>query len=101
MCRLIAQNTPPKQPARSKRMPARLTAALRRFASRSAQLEREILKNPDFRSLCEDYGEAVDALDHWSKSAHPLSGQRVAEYQHLALELEQEIESYLDGVPSD
>ena len=80
-------------------MSARLTAALRRFAGRGLRLEQEILKNPDFRSLCEDYGEAVDALAHWSKSVHPQSAQRVAEYERLVGELEQEIETYLGGVP--
>jgi hypothetical protein len=76
-------------------MPPRLAAALRRFASRSTQLEREVLKNPDFRSLCEDYGEAVEALERWSKSNHSPSPQRVLEYQRLVDELEQEIEIYL------
>ena len=76
-------------------MPSRLAAALRRFASRSTKLEREILKNPDFRSLCEDYGEAVDALDRWSRSNQPPSVQRALEYQRLVIDLEQEIEIHI------
>ena len=86
-------------------MPAKLAAALRRFASCSTQLEREILKNRDFRSLCEDYGEAVETLDRWSKSAQLISVQRVLqrilEYQKLVRDLEQEIETYLRRTSED
>jgi hypothetical protein len=81
-------------------MPPRLAAVLRRYASRSIQLEREVLKNPDFRSLCEDYGEAVEALERWSRGNDPLSPQRVLEYQRLVRDLEQEIEIHLGKKPA-
>ncbi len=80
-------------------MPGRLAAALKRFAGRSVQLEQEMLKNPDFRSLCEDYGEAVEALERWRQSTHPMSSQRVSEYEKLVKDLEQEIEDYLAALP--
>ena len=76
-------------------MSVKLAAARKRFASRAAELEREILQDPDFRSLCEDYGEAVAALERWSSSSHPSSPQRVSEYQNLVRELEEEIQSHL------
>ena len=78
-------------------MAGKLTAALKRFASRSLQVEQEALKNPDFRSLCEDYGETVDALDYWSRSDDPTSLSKVTEYHRLVVELEYEINSYLEA----
>jgi hypothetical protein len=76
-------------------MPGKLAAALKRFASRSVQLEQEVLKNPDFRLLCEDYGDAAEALERWSHSTDAMSPQRVLEYRRLVEELEKEIQNHL------
>lgn len=80
-------------------MRGKLAAALRRFASATVQLEQEILKHPDFRLLCEDYGDAVEALERWSHSTDAIAPQRVSEYRKLVEELEQEIRNHLDALP--
>ena len=82
-------------------MPGRLAAALRRFASRSVQIEQEILRNPEFRTLCEDYGDAVAALERWRRSTDSISLKRASEYDKLVQELEIEISNYLQTLTDD
>ena len=76
-------------------MPGKLAAVLKRFANRSSQIEQEILRNPEFRILCEDYGDAAEALEHWTKSTDRIAANRVAEYRALTEELELEICNHL------
>lgn len=47
-------------------------------------------RDDEFRSLCEDYGEALRALEHWQRVGGP-SHMRVEEYRELAKELENEV----------
>ena len=82
-------------------MPGRLAAALRRFASRSVQIEQEILRNPEFRTLCEDYGDAVAALERWRRSTDSIALKRASEYDKLVQELEIEISNYLQTLTDD
>ena len=79
-------------------VPEKLAPALRRFANRSVQLQREVLLNPDFRTLCEDYGDAVRALERWSNSTQAEVPQRTTEYRRLVKELEQEIQDHLTNL---
>lgn len=74
----------------------KLAAAISRFADRSNLLHQLILQNPDFRSLCEDYGEAVAAFKYWSTDNNPVSSQRKSEYLRLIEELESDIRAYLE-----
>lgn len=76
-------------------MTGKLAAVLKRFASRSSQIEQEILRDPDFRALCEDYGDAVQALEHWTRSTDSIAVSRISEYRRLAAELEEEISNRL------
>jgi hypothetical protein len=75
-------------------MPGRLAAILKRFPRRSVEIEKEIMKNPDFRALCEDYGDAVDALGRWSTSTDE-SSNRAKEYRQLVRDLELEIQNHV------
>ena len=45
----------------------------------------------EFRSLCEDYGDAFEALRHWEGSADSHRPARIAEFRRLLGELETEI----------
>lgn len=46
----------------------------------------------DFRALCEDYGEAVEALRRWqAATADPGAPARTEEFGQLVAELEDEI----------
>jgi hypothetical protein len=47
-------------------------------------------RDGEFRSLCEDYGEALRALEHWKRFGVP-SDKRVEEYRELAKDLEDEV----------
>lgn len=80
-------------------MPGRLATVLKRFADRAIAIQREILRNPDFRILCEDYGDAVAALERWSESNDDMAFQRTSEYRHLVEELELEISNHLQTLP--
>ena len=64
---------------------------VRRFQHLVREIEAALLSNAHFRTLCEDYGEAVDALSHWERSTHPQKDERCAEYRKLLRDLEGEI----------
>lgn len=58
-------------------------------------LRGRMMVDPEFRSLCEDYGEAIEALRRWEVSSDRSRAARVAEYQRLVAELESEIRGEL------
>jgi hypothetical protein len=66
------------------------TAALvRRFPDHARSIRRLEAEDATFGAICEDYGLALRALEHW-RAADP-SGQRKAEdYRQLVTELEAE-----------
>ena len=76
-------------------MPKRLEAVLKRFPHQGVQIEEEILKNREFRALCEDYSDAVDAFDRWSISCDNVAPERASEYRRLVGDLELEICEHL------
>lgn len=47
--------------------------------------------NHEFRLLCEDFGEACEALQHWKGSTDALQAKRVEEFQGLVDDLAAEI----------
>jgi len=79
-------------------MPGRLRVVIDRFKNHDSRIEREMLKNPEFRSLCEDYGDAVEAVRNWSRSRDPSAANKTVEYRGLVLALEQEIRDHLNLV---
>lgn len=50
-----------------------------------------MLVDQEFRSLCEDYGEAVEAVRYWEQSRHQHREARSEEFRDLVVELEREI----------
>jgi hypothetical protein len=54
-------------------------------------LRERMLVDREFRSLCEDYGDAFEALRHWEVSADGHRAARVEEFGRLLAELESEI----------
>lgn len=54
-------------------------------------LRERMLVDREFRSLCEDYGDAREALRHWEVSADRNRAARVEEFRRLMAELESEI----------
>ena len=72
-------------------MPGAGRHILARLQDLKLRAELRMLRDPKFRGLCEDYGAAVDALEHWKQSPLTEASQRVTEYRALAADLEREI----------
>ena len=66
-----------------------------RYAKRKSEIRARLLKDQDFRALCEEYEEACRAQDTWSSSTHVDAKLRAAEFAQFSRELEVEIERYL------
>ena len=61
---------------------------------RALAIRRRCAVDPAFRAVVSDYGDARSALDHW-RQIDPVSSGRVADYERLVRELEEEIERSL------
>ena len=77
-------------------MDKRVLAATRRFPNRSLEIRRLAIADTVFRSLCEDFGEAEEALARWSHAPSEQAVSRQSEYRLLVDELAAEIESIVD-----
>jgi hypothetical protein len=53
-------------------------------------------KNREFQSMCEDYRQCAEALNHWSQSNEKEAPNRRQEYEQLLKELMDEIYLYLN-----
>jgi len=54
-------------------------------------LRERMMVDREFRSLCEDYGDTLEALRRWEVSADRHQAARVEEFRNLLAELEQDI----------
>ena len=61
----------------------------RRFPQHASKIPRLRARDPDFCSICDDYGAAERALKHW-EAAGQAAPERVAEYRQMLTELEAE-----------
>jgi hypothetical protein len=52
----------------------------------------------EFRSMCRDYADALQASQTWQHSAKAEAPKRVTEYQSLVRELQQDIKHWLKKV---
>jgi uncharacterized protein YdcH (DUF465 family) len=68
----------------------------RRFPQHAAKIRRLRARDPDFRSICDDYDDARRALKHW-QAAGQAAPERVAEYRQMLTELEAEALSILQA----
>ncbi|WP_448191557.1 hypothetical protein [Azospirillum sp. sgz301742] len=62
-----------------------------RFPDLAQAVKQYASDNRFFRSLCEDYGEAVEMLRRWEKSDDSEASAHFAACRELIAELEQEI----------
>ncbi|MER2507876.1 hypothetical protein [Amaricoccus sp.] len=69
----------------------RIVHVLSQFPSAELAIHRFYARDADFRSICDDYEEALAALRHWQGDA-----ARATDFQRLATELESEIAAFLD-----
>jgi hypothetical protein len=67
-----------------------------RFPQHASTIRRLQARDPNFRSVCEDYGLAQRALEHW-EAAGQAAPQRVAEYRQSLEELEAEALAILEA----
>lgn len=66
---------------------------LRRFPYLERAIGDKLDASEDFRGLCQDYVDAVEALSHWEDSDTPTSEtrSRIVEYRNLVQNLEAEL----------
>jgi hypothetical protein len=74
---------------------AHVARVRRLFPDRAEEVSRLALRNEAFRSLCEDYGMAVEALDLLETRNSPRDVEKMIEYRALIKELEDELTSEL------
>ena len=63
-----------------------IDALVRSLPGESAQIRRLFWRDPDFRSICEDYRDCLDARSRF-ESADPPDLVKAEEYRELAEEL--------------
>jgi len=64
---------------------------LERLPQHRRAISERMMVDRDFRSLCDDYDDALEALRRWEASDDRRRQERVAEFRDLVEELEQEI----------
>jgi hypothetical protein len=79
-------------------MASNIAAIVTRFPLRELEIRRRCARDPTFREICEDYGEALQALRHW-EAAGPAGAARANDYRQMLQELEAEILGILGGPP--
>jgi hypothetical protein len=72
-----------------------------RHPSHAWQIRRLSLRDPRFRSICDDYGEALDAIEFWRHGKRTakdrmVAKERLAEFCRIAEDLRQEVLEYLE-----
>jgi len=61
---------------------------------RAEQIRLLALSDPKFRAICDDYGEALRAIEFWRRHKG-ASKNREVEYSVIATELREEVRQYL------
>ena len=68
----------------------------RRFSQFEQHLNTLFDRDEDFRSLCKDYQDSLEAHDRWGLDKSSVGELRQKEYAELAKELEQDIRNWLE-----
>jgi len=69
------------------------------FPDRAEHVSRLALRNETFRSLCEEYGLASDALDLLEVMNRPQDIEKMHEYRGIIKDLQKELKSELLASP--
>jgi hypothetical protein len=59
-------------------------------------IHRLYANDDDFKLLCRDYADALEAIQIWRQSVNTEASKRVLEYQSLVGELQKDIRQYLE-----
>ncbi|MGD0826911.1 MAG: hypothetical protein ABSA09_02345 [Desulfobaccales bacterium] len=70
---------------------------MERFPEEGQALCRLFQGSLSFQSLCNDYQQCFDELQHWQQSTSEEAPAWRDEYANLLLELEQEVREYLEN----
>jgi hypothetical protein len=75
-------------------------ARIRRlFPERAEEIPRLALRHDAFRTICEDYGMALEALRRLELRNHPMDLEKILEYRALIRDLERELREELGRIP--
>ena len=69
---------------------------LERYPKEASRIQERALRDPVFRSVCDDYFDTFTALLNWRNSSSPSSALRIAEFNQILKELGHEIEEALE-----
>ena len=69
---------------------------VRRLPRHEFAIRRLYVRDPDFRAVCDDYGEVQHALEHWQANVRAVP-KRGAEYRRMLEELEAEALTFLNA----
>ena len=78
------------------RMSDVLRIVLDAFPDADELIHRLYAKDYDFKLLCRDYADALEAIQIWRQSVNTEAPKRVLEYQSLVGELQKDIRQYLE-----
>jgi hypothetical protein len=73
-----------------------IAALVRRFPDHACSIRRLGAADATFRAICDDYGEALRALEYWEAAGQVAPG-RAAEYRESVKELEVEALAILEA----
>ena len=66
-----------------------------RFPAQAAALRRLYMREPRFRTICDEYTLATRAYKHWNAGDPSRGGKRQSDYHEIMQELEIEIQELL------
>lgn len=72
-----------------------LDPVLKKYPKEASKVRERALRDPLFRSACQDYCDTYAALQNWRVSGSPTSQERIAEFSQILKEIEAEIEEAL------
>lgn len=78
------------------RMSDVLRNVLNVFPDTDELIHRLYARDDDFKLLCRDYADALEAIQTWRQSVNTEAPKRVLEYQSLVGELQKDIRQYLE-----
>jgi hypothetical protein len=64
---------------------------LEKFQDRREDIKRLYKESPEFQTICEDYRQCTEALQHWDQSDGKEAPTRRQEYEQLLQELVDEV----------
>ena len=66
------------------------------YPKRVSEVRARALRDPLFRSACQDYCDANEALKKWRASGSPHAAERIAEFARIVKEIGAEIDELLE-----